>query len=95
MMQIRSTRGMIDFVRNIPSNTIIMATEVGNVYPIARAVSEKRVIPASSEAVCAFRKQNTLEAVWHALEHEVFEITVELELAKRSRIPIERMLEIT
>lgn len=94
MMQIRSTQGMINFVRNTPSNTVIMATEIGNVYPIARAVPEKRVIPASSEAVCAFMKQNTLEAVWHALEYEVFEVTVEPKLAERSRRPIEKMLEI-
>lgn len=94
MLQIRSTQGMIDFVRNTPSNTIIMATEAGNVYPIGRAVPAKTVIPASLDALCAFMKLNTLRAVWHALENDVFEITIDPELAKRARVPIEWMLEI-
>lgn len=93
MMQIRSTQGMIDFVRNTPSKTIIMATETGNVYPISKAVPEKTIIPASDESVCAFMKQNTLYAVWHALENEVFEITIDPELAERARIPIQEMLK--
>lgn len=94
MMQIRSTQGMVQFVKNTPADTIIMATEVGNVYPVSKAVPGKTIIPASDEGVCAFMKQNTLYAVWHALENEVFEVTVDHELAGRARIPIERMLEI-
>lgn len=94
LMQIRSTQGMIDFVRNAPTDTIIMATEIGNIYPIAKVVPEKRVIPASREALCAFMKQNTLEKVYKSLRDLKYEITVDPELAKRARIPIERMLEI-
>jgi quinolinate synthase len=94
LMQIRSTQGMIDFVRNTPSNTIIMATEVGNIYPIEKVVPEKRVIPASQEALCAFMKQNTLEKVCASLRELKYEIAVDPELAKRARKPIEKMLEI-
>ncbi|MDO8600050.1 MAG: quinolinate synthase NadA [bacterium] len=94
LMQIRSTQGMIDFVRNTPSDTVIMATEVGNIYPIEKAIPGKRIIPASKEAICAFMKQNTLEKVYASLRDLKYEITVDRELAERARIPIEKMLAI-
>jgi quinolinate synthase len=95
MMQFRSTQGMVQFVRDTPQKVVIMATEVGNIYPLSKAVPEKTVVPASPEAVCAFMKQNTLRKVYLSLRDSVHEITVDPELAARARRPIERMLSIT
>ena len=94
MMQFRSTQGMAQFVRDTPHKIVIMATEVGNIYPLSKAAPDKTVIPASPEAVCAYMKQNTLRKVYRSLRDGVHEITVDPELADRARVPIERMLSI-
>src|ERR671923_1290773 len=66
MMQFRSTQGMAQFVRDTPHKVVIMATEVGNIYPLSKAAPDKTVIAASPEAVCAYMKQNTLRKVYHS-----------------------------
>ena len=50
MMQFRSTQGMVQFVRDTPQQVVIMATEVGNIYPLSKAAPGKTIIPASAEA---------------------------------------------
>jgi quinolinate synthase len=94
MMQFRSTQGMAQFVRETPHKMVIMATEVGNIYPLSKAAPGKTVIPASPEAVCAYMKQNTLRKLYCSLRDGVHEITVDPALAAKARIPIERMLSI-
>jgi quinolinate synthase len=94
MMQFRSTQGMVQFVKETPQEVVIMATEVGNIYPLSKAAPGKRVIPANAEAVCAYMKQNTFRKVYLSLLNGVHEITVDPELASRARLPIERMLSI-
>lgn len=95
MMQFRSTWGMIDAVKASPAKDIIVATEVGNLYPMSRAVPEKNFIPANPEAVCQFMKQNTLRNLYESLRDMKYKITVDSELAEKARRPIERMLQIT
>ncbi len=94
MMQFRSTQGMVQFVRDTPQKVVIMATEVGNIYPLSKAAPAKTIVPASREAVCAFMKQDTLRKLRNSLRDGVYEITVNADLAARARLPIERMLSI-
>lgn len=94
MLQFRSTQGMIKLVEEVPHSEVIVATEVGNLHPMSKAVPDKTLIPASREALCAYMKQNTLQNLYECLRDLKHEITVEPELARRARIPIERMLEI-
>jgi len=94
MMQFRSTQGMAQFVRDTPQQVVIMATEVGNIYPLSKAAPGKTIVPASAEALCAFMKQNTLRKLRNSLRDGVYEITVDADLAARARLPIERMLSI-
>ena len=94
MMQFRSTQGMAQFVRETPQKVVIMATEVGNIYPLSKAAPGKTIVPANPEAVCAYMKQNTFRKLYLSLRDGVHEITVDPELAARARIPIERMLSI-
>jgi quinolinate synthase len=94
MMQFRSTQGMAQFVRETPQKVVIMATEVGNIYPLSKASPDKTIVPASPEAVCAYMKQNTFRKVYFSLRDNVHEISVDPDLAARARLPIERMLTI-
>lgn len=94
LMQFRSTQGMAQFVRETPQKVVIMATEVGNIYPLSKAAPGKIIVPASAEALCAYMKQNTLRKVYESLRDGVYEIRVDGETAARARTPIERMLRI-
>jgi quinolinate synthase len=94
MLQFRSTQGMVKLIQEVPQKEVIVATEVGNLHPMHKAVPEKILIPASREALCAYMKQNTLENLYLSLRDLKHEITVDPELARRARLPIERMLEI-
>lgn len=94
MMQFRSTQGMVKFVKESPKKVVIVATEVGNIYPMSKAAPEKILIPANREAICAYMKQNTLRKLYLSLRDLVYEVTVDPEPARRARIPIERMLSI-
>jgi quinolinate synthase len=95
MMQFRSTQGMAQFVRETPQKVVIMATEVGNIYPLSKAAPDKTIVPASPEAVCAYMKQNTFRKLYLSLRDNVHEISVDPDLAARARLPIERMLNIS
>src|SRR5262245_58087137 len=93
-MQFLTTQVMAQFVRETPQKVVIMATEVGNIYPLSKAAPDKTIVPASREAVCAYMKQNTLRKLYLALRDNIHEITVDPDLAARARLPIERMLSI-
>lgn len=94
MMQLRSTWGMIEFIKKAPQKQIIVATTVTNIYPMSKAAPDKEFIPANPEARCAFMEQNTLRNLYESLRDIKHEITVDPELARQARIPIERMLAI-
>src|SRR3989344_1208059 len=94
MMQLRSTWGMIDFITKTPHKKIIVATTVTNIYPMSIAAPDKEFIPANPDARCAFMEQNTLKSIYLSLLYRRHEITVDPELARQARIPIERMLAI-
>ncbi len=94
MVGFRSTSGMFKYAQEIPQKEIIVATEIGNLYPLSRAVPNKTFIPANPEAVCAYMKQNTLRNLYESLRDMKYEITVDPELATKARMPIQRMLDI-
>lgn len=94
MMQLRSTSGMIEFLKKTPQKKIIVATTVTNIYPMSIAAPDKEFIPANPEARCAFMEQNTLRNLYESLRDMKYEITVDPELAERARIPIKEMLAI-
>src|SRR3989338_1983652 len=94
MMQLRSTWGMMEFLKKTPQKKIIVATTATNIYPMSKVAPDKEFIPANPEARCAFMEQNTLRNLYESLRDMKHEITVDPELAERARIPIERMLAI-
>lgn len=92
--EFKSTWGMIEYVKTAPQKRFIVATEIGNIIPMSIAAPDKEFMPANPNAVCAFMKQNTLRKLYESLRDLKYEITVDPELAKRARVPIDRMLAI-
>lgn len=93
-IKIYSTEGMITHVKNSENNEFVIATEVGILHRLQKLRPESKFTPMSEDSVCEYMKMITLQKVLDTLKYEQFVVKVPEELAKRARIPIERMLEI-
>ena len=94
-MRFLSTQQMVKFAKETTAKEIIVATEVGNIYPMSKAAPDKTFIPASAEAICPFMKQNTLRKVYYSLRDLIYEVKVDPELAAKAMRAIDNMLRIT
>ena len=89
-----STGGMLDFARDSESEELIVATEVGMLYPLQKENPGKRFIPANRMASCKYMKMITLPKLRDALREMAPVVKVDPAIAERARIPIERMVAI-
>jgi len=94
-VQILSTEGMMNHVKNSKSNEFVIATETGILYRMKQQNPTKKFIPASENAECEYMKMITLDKVYNSLLNETTVITVPKEIADNARLAIERMLEIS
>ncbi|MBI4243788.1 MAG: quinolinate synthase NadA [Planctomycetes bacterium] len=92
--KILSTEGIVKYVKESPNKSFIIGTEVGILDRIKRVAPEKEVHPVTEEAYCEFMKLNTLEKIAWSLEDLEYRVTVPEDIAKKARVPIQRMLEI-
>ena len=89
-----STSGMIDYVREKPEGSFIVATENGMLYPMQQAAPKANLIEANRMAYCKYMKMITLPKVRDSLRDLKVEVKVDEALADRARLPIERMVSI-
>ena len=94
-VQILSTEGMMNHVKNSKSNEFVVATETGILYRMKQQNPTKKFIPASEQAECEYMKMITLEKVYNSLLNETTIITVPKNIADKARLAIERMLAIS
>ena len=94
-VQILSTEGMMNHVKNSKSNEFVVATETGILYRMKQQNPTKKFIPASENAECEYMKMITLDKVYNSLLNETTVIDVPKEIADKARLAIERMLEIS
>lgn len=99
---IGSTAGMIDFVKQNPKETFIVATEAGILYQMKKQVPEAELIPAPTEedntcacSECAYMKVNTLQKLHDCLLNESPEVNVATAIREKALVPIERMLNLS
>ncbi|SOC80657.1 quinolinate synthetase [Salinimicrobium sediminis] len=97
-----STSGMLNYVKQSPNHTFIVATEAGILHQMQKDVPEKILIPAPAKedntcacSECAFMKMNTLQKLYNCLEKEDPEITLSEDIMHKALIPIERMLQLS
>jgi quinolinate synthase len=97
-----STTGMINYVKNSPSEKYIIATEAGILHAMQREVPGKVLIPAPTHedntcacSECGFMKMNTLPKLLSCMVNGYPAIEVEESLRLKALIPIQRMLEIS
>jgi quinolinate synthase len=94
-----STSALIEHVRRSPSKAFLVATEMGILHQMAKARPDARLIPAPPDsgcscATCPYMRLNTLEKLYACLRDLSPEVTVDPDLARRARLPIERMLAV-
>ncbi len=97
-VQMLSTGGMMGYAHQAKADgakrDVIVATEIGMLYPLAKAAPEINFIPANAEASCRYMKMITLEKLRDTLRDGSPEVKVEPAIAERARLPIERMIAI-
>ena len=94
-VQILSTEGMMNHVKNSKSNEFVVATETGILYRMKQQNPAKKFIPASEQAECEYMKMITLNKVYNSLLNDTTVVTVPKDIADKARLAIERMLSIS
>jgi len=103
-----STGGMLDYARDAEQDgararggggqggarQAVVATEIGMLYPLQMAAPDVEFIPANAEASCQYMKMITLPKLRDALRETQFEVRVPEHIARRARVPIDRMVAI-
>ena len=89
-----STEGMMRHAHESDKDTMIVATETGILHRMEMESPDKRFIPANPAAVCKYMKMITLPKLRDALRELRPEVRVDPEIARRARVPIERMVGI-
>jgi len=97
-----STAGMINYVKQYPMNSFLIATEVGILHKMQQETPGTELIPVPTKedntcacSECAYMKVNTLEKLYNCLKNETPEIIVPENTRKEALKPIERMLELS
>lgn len=93
--RILSTEGIVRYVNESRAEEFIIATEVGILDRLKKVHPEKTYYPAGRQATCEYMKLNTLEKMLSSLERLEHIVRVPEDIAKRARIPLERMLAIS
>jgi quinolinate synthase len=93
--QVLSTEGMVNYAKSSPKNEFIVATETGILHRMKKQNPAKTFYPSTPGAVCEFMKMITLEKVLWSLEDLKFKVTVPEKIAKRAKLAIDRMLELS
>jgi len=94
-LKMLSTGGMMREGAASTATRFVVATETGILHRLRQENPEKEFVPLKESAVCEYMKTITPEKLLRSLRDDVFEVTVEPEVADRARLAITRMLEVT
>jgi quinolinate synthase len=89
-----STGKMVAEARTTSCREVVVGTETGIIYRLAKENPAVSFYPARQSALCAHMKMTTLEKVLRALETDTHRVTVPPDIADRARGAIQAMLKI-
>jgi quinolinate synthase len=92
--EVKSTSGMIAYASTSNRKEFIIGTEIGILYPLAKANPDKLFFPADPGMICAEMKKTGLKEIVTALENLKPEVKVPEEIRERAKLAVERMLAI-
>jgi len=94
-----STKSILDFAINSPSDTILVATEPHIIHQMEKAAPHKTFIGTPGGDgncncnMCPYMALNTLEKLYVALRDLQPRIELDADTMAKARVPLERMLE--
>ena len=91
---IRSTSGMLEYVRQSPAGEFIIGTEMGILHTLRTENPAKLFYSPSPRLVCPDMKRITLADVIEALKDNRHQITVPEEIRRPALLAVERMLAV-
>lgn len=92
---ILSTEGMMKHARTSNAKQFVIATETGIIHRMKKENPDKTFIPIKEDAICKYMKKINLEKVHNSLVNNVYEVKVPVNIAKKAKLSIERMLAIS
>ena len=99
---IGSTSGMINYVKEYPTEKFIVATEAGLLHKMKQEVPDAQLVPAPAEedntcacSECGYMKVNTLQKLYNCLLNESPQINVPKAIREKALIPIQHMLDLS
>ena len=93
-LEIRSTSGMLQYVRQSPAGEFIIGTEMGILHTLRTENPAKLFYSPSPRLVCPDMKRITLADVINALKDNRHQITVPEEIRRPALLAVERMLAV-
>lgn len=92
---VRSTAGILDYVKTSPEKEFIIGTEEGFLYTLRKHCPDKKFYLARSEFLCKDMKYTTLEKLALAMERMEYQIEVPEDIRKKAYQSLERMIRIS
>lgn len=92
--KVLSTGKMVKEARETKKKEIIIGTESGIIYRLKKENPAKKFYPAKNLAYCFNMKKITLNKVAQSLEQLVYKVEVPLEISRRARGAIEKMVSL-
>lgn len=92
--KVLSTGKMVREARSTPKKAVIIGTEAGIVYRLKKENPDKDFYPAKELALCYNMKKINLKKVLQSLDEEIFRVQVPLEISRRARGAIEKMINL-
>ncbi|HUT69793.1 MAG TPA: quinolinate synthase NadA [Desulfatiglandales bacterium] len=92
--EVKSTSGMLDFVKNAQNREFIIGTETGIIYTLRKQNPDKIFIPADDRMVCTDMKKIELGDILRSLRTLSPVITVKEDIRVRAYEAVKRMLEV-
>jgi quinolinate synthase len=91
---IRSTTGMLQYVRQSPEKEFLIGTEMGILHTLRKENPDKLFYSPSPNLICPDMKRISLEDVLAALKENRHPITVPRDIRERALRAVERMLAV-
>ncbi len=92
--EVFSTTGIVNYVKQSPDKTFIIATEIGVIERLKLEFPEKVFFLAPPGGTCLQMKKTTLALVLDALEKEQFKVTVPENIRVRAKKALDKMLNV-
>jgi quinolinate synthase len=86
---------MLKRIQNSSATEFAVGTELGMLHRLRKENAGKTFYPVNPNAVCNFMKTITLDKVIDSLEQLGPQITVPTEIARKARLSIDRMLQLS